>query len=208
MSIPSQVVGAGNNSVAVNPFKCAFSQALSAIPTLESWDDNTFSTVTKEQFVGTLNNGNIPYISAVATTNGAPASNWKPSPVAGGAVANRLKGTTNFVNLSTGIPGAGGAVTFNLNYEIPSDATVPSTNTFGVLAVRFAYSGPAPSLTFQFNDQSAGGTDGAPSFTNITPGAAGNFIRGADAGSTSANVIMTKPTGGVIDIAQIWVTNT
>lgn len=209
MAIPSQVVGGGNNSSAVNPFTCTFSQALSAIPTLESWDDNTFSTTTKEQFTGTATNTNIPYVSAVATTNGAPASNWKPtSPAAGGAVANRLKGTTNFVNLSTGIPGAGGTVKWNLDYEIPTDATVPSTNTFGVLAVRFAFSGATPTLTFQFNDLSAGGTDGAPQFTSITPGAAGNFIRGADAGSTGASVLMTKPTSGVASMPQIWVTNT
>lgn len=208
MAIPSNVVGAGSNSVAVNPFKCTFSQALSASPTLESWDDSTFSTTAKEQFVGTLNNGNIPYISAVATTQGAPASNWKPvAPVAGGQVANRLKGTTNFVTLSTGVPGAGGFVTWNLDFEIASDSAVPSTNTFGVLAVRFAYSGATPTLTFQFNDVSAGGTDGAPQFTNITPGAAGNFIRGGDAGSTNPP-LMTKPTGGVLSMGTVWVTNT
>lgn len=209
MAIPSKVVGAGNNSSAVNPFKVTFSQALSAVPTLESWDDSTFSTTAKEQFTGTATNGLIPYVSAVATTNGAPSSNWKPaSPAAGGAVANRLKGTTNFVNLSTGVPGAGGAVTFNLDFEIPTDASVPSTNTFGVLAVRFAFSGATPSLTFQFNDASAGGTDGAPQFTNITPGSAGNFIRPADSGVSSANVVVTKPTSGVADSGEIWVTNT
>src|SRR6266403_959451 len=99
MAIPSNVVGAGNNSSAVNPFKVTFSNALSASPTLESWDDSTFVTTIKEQFVGTGANGNIPYVSAVATTQGAPSSNWKPaSPTAGGAIANRLKGTTNFVN--------------------------------------------------------------------------------------------------------------
>jgi len=176
---------------------------------LESWDDSTFLTTVKEQFAGTGVNGNIPYVSAVATTQGAPSSNWKPaSRTAGGAVANRLKGTTNFVNLSTGIPGAGGSVTWNLDFEIPSDAAVPSTSTFGVLAVRYAYSGAAPTLTFQFNDVSAGGTDGAPVFTNITPGGAGNFIRPADAGSTSASVVVTKPTSGVLSAAMIWVTNT
>jgi hypothetical protein len=209
MSIPSAVVGAGNNSSAVNPFNVTFSQALSAIPTLESWDDSTFLTVTKEQFVGTAGNGNIPYVSAVATTGGAPASNWKPaSPAAGGATINRLKGTTNFVNLSSSIPGSGGTVKWNLDFEVPSDAAVPSTSTFGVLAVRFSYSGAAPTLTFQFNDLSAGGTDGAPVNTNITPGSAGNFIRPADAGATSANVVMTKPSSGVLSAATIWVTNT
>ena len=209
MSIPSNATGAGNNSSAQNVFRVVFSQNLSANPTLESWDDSTFASTGKEQFIGTTGNGNIPYLAGIATTDSAPAANWKPAVVAGGAVANRLKGTVNFVNLSTVVPVAGGAVRFNLNFEIPFDATVPSTNTFGVLAVRFSYSSATPTLTWQFNDASAGGTEGAPSWTTITPGAAGNFIRPADSGSTSANVVITKPaTSGTVDSAQVWVTNT
>jgi len=209
VAIPSQVVNAGNNSSNQNIFKITFSQALTAPPTLESWDDATFSTTNKEQFTGTATNGNIPYVSAVATTDVAPSSNWKPSsPTAAGAVANRLKGTTNFVNLTVNTPTAGGAVRFNLDFEIPVDATVPSTTTFGVLACRFSYAGATPTLTWQYNDVSAGGTEGAPQWTNITPGAGGNFIRPADAGTTSAFVAVTKPTSGVLDAAQVWVTST
>jgi len=209
MSIPSNVAGAGNNSSAQNVYRVVFSQTLSANPTLESWDDSTFSTTAREQFTGTTGNGHIPYLSGIATTDSAPVSAWKPAVVAGGAVANRLQGLASFVNLSTIIPVAGGAVRFNLNFEIPFDATVPATNTFGVLAVRFSFSGATPTLTWQFNDVSAGGTEGAPQWTNITPGAAGNFIRPADAGSSSANVVITKPaTSGTVDAAQQWVTNT
>jgi hypothetical protein len=209
MSIPSNVAGAGNNSSAQNVYRVTFSQNLSANPTLESWDDSTFSSTTREQFTGTAGNGLIPYLAGIATTDSAPLAAWKPSPVAGGATANRLKGLVNFVNLSTIVPVAGGSVRFNLNFEIPFDATVPATNTFGVLAVRFSFSGATPTLTWQFNDISAGGTEGAPQWTTITPGAAGNFIRPADAGATSASVIVTKPaTSGTIDSAQQWVTNT
>lgn len=209
MSIPSNATGAGNNSSAVNVFQIIFSQALSAPPTLEAWDDATFSTTIKEMFAGTVVNGHIPYLSAVATTNTAPVSNWKPGVIAGGAVANRLLGDTNFVILSTASPTAGGAVKWNLNWEIPSDATVPSINTTnGVLACRFSFAGATPTLTWQFNDFSAGGTDGAPQWTTLSPGSAGNFFRPADAGSTSANVAITKPGSGVVDSAQVWVTNT
>ena len=208
MPIPSQVAGAGNNSSARNVFKVTFSQALSAPPTIESWDDSTFSTTIKEQFVGTAVNGNIPYLAAVATTDAAPVGTWKPSVVAGGAVANRLKGTTNFVNASVNAPTAGTAISFNLNFEIPTDATVPSTNTFGVLAVRYSYSGALPTITWQYNDVGAGGTEGAPQWTSITPGGSGNYIRPADSGTTSANVAVTKPTSGTLDAAQVWVTNT
>ena len=209
MSIPSSVTGAGNPSSAQNVFRVTFSQNLSAVPTLESWDDGTFSTTNREQFTGTTGNGNKPYLSAVATTDTAPVSSWKPASVTpGGAVINRLVGLTNFVNLSVSIPVAGGAVRFNLDFEIPFDATVPSTNTFGVLAIRFAYSGATPTLTWQFNDNSAGGTEGAPSWTTLSPGSAGNFIRPADAGATSGNVVVTRPASGVIDSGSIWVTNT
>lgn len=209
MSIPSKVTGAGNNSSAQNVFRIQFSQALSANPTLEGWDDSTFSTATKEQFLGTAVGSFQPYLSAVATTDGAPSSNWKPAAQAGGGLTiNRLEGLISFVNLSTVIPVIGGIVRFNLDFEIPSDASVPSTNTFGVLACRFSYSGPTPTLTWQFNDNSAGGTEGAPQWTTITPGAAGNFIRPADSSATSSNVVVTKPLSGIADAGAIWVTNT
>jgi hypothetical protein len=210
MAIPSNAAGAGNNSSARNVFRIVFSQNLSANPSLESWDDATFSTTNKEQFAGTVQNGNNPSVAGVATTDAAPLAAWKPAaPAGGGATINRLKGLASYVILSSAIPVAGGAVSFNINFEIPSDATVPSINTYGVLACRFSFSGPTPTLTWQFNDVSAGGTEGAPSWTNLTPGAAGNFIRPADAGSTSASVVVTKPaSAGVLDAAQVWVTNT
>lgn len=210
MSIPSSVTGAGTGSSAQNVYRVVFSQALSANPTLESWDDSTFSSTSKEMFAGTTVNGHIPYLSAVATTDSAPTSSWKPAvPVAGGATINRLMGLTNYVNLSTTIPGAGGAVRWNLNWEVPSDATVPSTNTMnGVLAVRISYSGATPTLTWQFNDYSAGGTEGAPSWTTLTPGSAGSFIRPANNGATSSTVFFTIPTSGVLDAPAQWVTST
>lgn len=211
MSIPSAVKGAGNGNQVQNVFRITFSTALATVPTLESWDDSTFSSTSKEVFAGTVTNGNIPYQSAAATTDAAPVSpNWKPaSPVAGGAVINRLKGLTNFVNLSVGIPGAGGIVRFNLNWEEPTDAAVPATNTQNsVLACRYAYSGAPPTLAWAFNDNSAGGTEGAPVWTSITPGSAGNFVRPTDVSATSANLVLTKPSSGVADQGAIWVTNT
>jgi hypothetical protein len=210
MAIPSKVVGAGNNSQARNVFMVTFSQALAAVPTLEAWDDDTFSTVTKEMFAGTHDNGNIPYVSAVATTDSAPASaNWKPvTPVAGGATINRLKGRTNYVNLSASIPSANGSVRFNLDWELPDDMTIPSTNTGnGVIIVRYSYSGVAPTLTWQFNDNSAGGTEATPAWTTITPGGAGSVIRPCDSGSTSASLVVTKPISGVADAGEVWVSS-
>jgi hypothetical protein len=210
MSIPSQVANAGNNSSAQNVFRITYSQALAAPPTLEAWDDSTFSTTNKEMFTGTITNGNKAYVSAVATTDSAPVSAWKPaSGAAGGATINRLQGLVSFVNLSVAAPGAGGSVRFNLVWEIPSDAAVPSTNTLnGVLATRYAFSGATPTLTWQYNDVGNGGTEVSPQWTTITPGAAGSFIKPANTGSTSSSVFLTKPLSGTLDSPQVWVTAT
>ena len=207
MSVPSMVENAGNNSTAQNCFRITFSQNLASIPTLEAWDDNTFSSTVKEMFAGTAGNGNIPYLSAVATTNAAPSSAWEPAAAtAGGAVINRLQGTTSYVNLSTGIPVASGTVRFNLSWQIGYDASVPSTNTMnGVLACRYAYSGSTPSLTWAYNDNGAGGTEGSPSWTTISSGSGGNRIVPADSTATSSNIVLTKPTSGVADAPTIWV---
>lgn len=207
MSVPSKVTGGSNNSVAQNVLRITFSQALSAPPRLEGWDDSTFSTTVKEVFAGTAINASKPEVSAVATTDSAPASAWKPAAVvAGGAVINRLLGSTNYVNLSAAAPGAGGTVRFNLCWEIPSDASVPATNTMNlVFGIRLSYSGAVPSLTWAFNDNSAGGTEGAPVWTTITPGSAGNFARPADAGVSSGAIIITKPTSGTVDSGEVWI---
>ena len=206
MSIPSKITGGGNSSVAQNVLRITFSQALAAPPRLEGWDDSTFATVAKEMFAGTTVNGSKPMVSAVATTDGAPSSNWKPaSATAGGDTVNRLKGTSSYVILSTGNPGVGGVVRWNMDWEIPSDATVPATNSMnGVFAVRYSYSGSAPSLTWAYNE----GSEGSPSWTTITPGSAGNLIRPADSGVSSSAVVLTKPISGVVDAAELWITAT
>ena len=210
MSIPSKVTGGGNNSQAQNVLRVVFSQALSSIPSLEAWDDSTFGTTTKEMFTGTPVNGTKPYLSGIATTDAAPASAaWKPSVVPGGAVANRLQGRTSYVNLSVAVPSGGQSVRFNLDWELPSDMTIPSISTCnGIIIARYSYSGTAPQLTWQFNDFSAGGTEGSPVWTTVTPGSAGAVIRGTDAGATSASLGFTKPTTGVADASEVWVTNT
>jgi len=211
MAIPSAVVNAGNGHQQQNIFRITFSQALSSIPTLEAWDDSTFSTTLKEMFTGTAGNGNVPYVSGLATTDTAPGGpSWEPaSPVAGGAVANRLQGTTSYVNLAAEIPTAGFSVRFNLNWQVGYDATVPATTTQnGVLACRYAYSGTAPSLTWAYNDSGAGGTEAAPQWTTITPGSAGNYIRPMDSSSNSSSPVWTRPTSGVADAPTIWVTAT
>jgi len=207
MAIPGKVAGAGNNSLAQNVFKVTFSQALSAVPTLEAWDDFNFNATTHEVFAGTAGNGNIPMISAVATTDGAPANaDWKPAaPTSGGATINRLKGTDYYVNLAAAPPGAGESVRFNLCWEIPYDASIPA-DLDAVFIIRYSYSGAAPILTWYFNDEDAGGTEASPVWTQLTPGPSGNVLKPTDAGVSSSNLVLHKPPSGTVDNPELWVT--
>lgn len=153
---PYQLAGAGNNSTARNVIGITYSALLSSVPQLQAWDTSALTTILNQVFTGTAGNGSIPMVSAVATSDGAPVSAWKPgSATAGGATINRLKGSTNFVNLNATTPSSGtlpggvvagftgtdptaggpgnpgGTSRFNVVIEIPSDATVPSSVSSG-----------------------------------------------------------------------------
>jgi len=201
MAIPSVVVGGGNNSAAQMVFQITFSEATSDAPVLEAWDDYTFTTTAHEIFTGTAGNGSRSMLGGVATTNAAPASAWMPTDSTTGAqVINRLLGSTDTVALDTGAVSASGTVNFNLNWEIPSDAAIPS-DLAAILVVRFSYAGSAPILTWAYNE----GIEATPVWTTITPGVAGNKIKPADAGSTSSTVVLHRPVSGVQDCGELWV---
>ncbi len=205
MAIPSMIVGGGNNSTAQNVIRVTFSEATSDAPRLEAWDDYSFATVANEVFTGTTGNGDIPMIAAVGTTDSAPASAWVPATATGGgATANLLEGNTSYCNLSASSVAAAGNVTFNLNWKVPYDASIPS-DMAAVLVVRFSYTGPAPVLTWAFNDDDGGGTEGTPVWTTITPGLGGNKIKPADSGASAGNVILHRPVSSTVDAGEIWV---
>lgn len=213
MAIPSKTTGYGNNSTAQNVFKITFSQALSTAPKYEAWDNgSTFpakdasgATTAHEIFTGTTGNSSKPFLSLVATTSAAPTSAWKPtSATAGSANPNRLKGTTNYVTDPT-TPSASGSILYNTVAELPSDATTPSTTSCAyILQIRYTYTGSAPTLTYAFNDNSAGGTEATPVWTTFTPGTHG--VKHCSAGVTSSTLKLTLPTSGTIDSAEGWVT--
>ncbi len=206
MGIPSKVVGGGNNSVAQNVFKVTFSEATDDVPRLEAWDDYTFASVLHEIFTGTAGNSTLPMIGAIATTDAVPGSDWMPaSASAGGAVSNLLEGSTSYVDLAVAAVAQGGNVRFNLNWNIPYDAAIPS-DMASVFVIRFSYTGAAPVLTWEFNDDEAGGIEATPVWTTITPGLGGNKVKPADAGSTAGNVILHRPVSGTIDAPEIWIT--
>ena len=212
MAIPSKVTGAGNTSVATNVFRVTFSEATSDAPLLKAWDDANLNTILNEVFVGTAVNTNLPMINAVATTNSAPSSSWKPAGVtAGGAVINKLKGNTNYVNLHTGALTGGQEVKWNMCWEVPSDATVPQTGTNtmdAVILLEFTSAGTPPVLTWEFNDSSAGGTEGTPVWQAFTAGASGDFIIPTDAGVVAPNLVLHKPASSTLDAPEVWVSST
>jgi hypothetical protein len=207
MAIPGRIVNAGNNSDKQNVIKVVFSQPTSTIPTLEAWDDENFNTVANQVFAGTTGNGSKPMISAVATTNAAPASAWKPSSAAGGgATINRLKGNTNYVNLhSRALSGTGENVRFNLCWELPYDTDIPA-DLDAVFILKYSYSGSAPILTWYYNDGDAGGTESVPVWVAITSGVSGNVLRPADAGCSSSSIVLHKPVSSTVDNPELWVT--
>lgn len=206
MAIPAKATGYGNNSTAKNVFRLEFSTALSAAPKYELYDGATFpatgsaTTTSNEIFAGTAGNSNKPMMS-LADTNSAPASNWKPaSATAGGAVLiNRMKGQTNFVTAGN-TPGAGGAITWNMVLEVPSDATPGSAGQAHDLLVRYSYTGTAPTLAWKFNE----GTEGTPSWTVMTKDTHG--IRHCRTGSGAGNYLANIPTSSTEDTTEGWVT--
>lgn len=203
--IPTKIVGAGNNSDAVNVLRATFSEATSNIPKLMAFDDYNFTTTAKEIFTGTVGNGNKSMLCAIANTDGPPADPaWKPTTaVPGGATANRLKGATSYVNLSSAAINAGGSVLFNMCWEIPSDASIPS-DLFAVVMIEFNYPGSAPVITWEINDNEDGGTEATPSWTVLAPGTEGNALKPADSGSTPSNITLHRPPTGVQDAAEVW----
>lgn len=211
MAIPNKAVGYGNNSIAQNVFRITYSTALSSPPKWEAYDSaqsfptaDTAVTVANTIFAGTAGNSNKPMLSLVATTSAAPTSAWKPAAATGGSAnPNRIKGQTNFITDPT-TPGAGGIIRWNMVLELPSDATTSSTMAHDLLN-RYTYTGGAPTLTWAFNDTGAGGTEGTPVWTNLTPGTHG--IRHCRAGTVAGGpYLLTIPASSTIDSAEGWVT--
>ena len=208
MSIPSKATGYGNGSTARNVFQLTFSTALAGAPIYKAWDGATYpatgsaTTTANTVFAGTAGNSNAPMLSLVDTSSGSPTSSWKPSASAGSANPNRMKGSTNYVT-STVTPGAGGTITWNECLELPSDATTASTMAVD-LEITYQYTGAAPSLSWTYNDNGAGGTEGSPVWTTLTPGTHG--LRHCDAGTVAGTYRLTIPSVGTVDSGEGWVT--
>ncbi len=206
MAIPNKATGYGTGSTAINVFRITFSTALSAAPIYYAYDGGVYPavgsavTTSNDVFIGTAGNGNIPMLSLVDTSSGAPISAWKPAaPTPGSANPNRMKGLTNYVT-ATATPGAGGTITWNEVIELPFDATTASTMAAD-LVVSYQYTGTAPVLTWAFNE----GSEGAPVWTALVPGT--NGLRHCDAGTVSGGpYLLSIPAAGTANSIEGWIT--
>jgi hypothetical protein len=207
MAIPFKISTMGNQNTR-NVLKIVFSEALALPPKIEAWDnsqefparDSYGATTSKQIFSGTTGNGNIPMLYAVATTSSAPGAEWKPtSATAGGAVKNRLKGTTNYV-IDPTTPRAGEYILVNIGLEVPYDSALTAGAMDHIIQTRYFFSGAIPTVTFYGNS----GTESAPSWTRITPPTHG--MQFCDL-SVEGNYYLTLPEEGVSDAQVIWVTS-
>lgn len=199
MGIPSKVREAGNNSSFLWCFEVGFREGgTSDIPVLEAWDNFKTNSVAHELFTGTPENGNLPMLCAVATTDGIGAPDWKPAGVTpGGATVNRLKGSDSYVLLDDHFIWPNDAVYFNLCWEIPFDVTIPA-DLNSVLVVRYSYSGNHPVLRWRYCDP-------IDWLVDLTPGPDGNILKPTDAGVVYPDLILHPPMSGVLDSPEIWV---
>lgn len=214
MSIPSRVVGGGNGNAVKNVFRLTFSTALSSAPDFESYDStqsfpatDTVTTTGNTVFTGSTVNGSQPFLALITTTAGASTSSWRPSSATAGSTTttNLMKGTTNYVT-DTSTPGAGGIIYWNQDLQVASDLTTSSTFGFDIL-MRYTYTGSAPSLTWAFNDNVGGGTEGSPVWTTLTPGAHG--VRYVNSGTSGGGpYLLNIPTSGTASQGEIWVSAT
>lgn len=78
----------------------------SDVPILTAWDDYLMATVVKETLAGTTGNGNKSSVCGASTDAGATGDTWATglAQTPGGALINRLKGDTAYVNLGTAPP--------------------------------------------------------------------------------------------------------
>lgn len=207
--IPGKATGYGNNSTARNVFKLLFDTALSQAPIYKMWDGAAYPavgsavTTANDVFVGTAGNGNIPMMSLVDASAGAPSSAWKPAAATGGSAnPNRMKGSTNYVTAAS-TPGANGYIRWNEVLALPSDATTSSTMAVD-LEITYTYTGVAPTPVWSYNDSAGGGTEVSPVWQTLVPGT--NGLRHCNAGTVAGTYLLDIPAAGTVDSAEGWTT--
>jgi len=163
MATYDQIPEAGNIDSS-NALRVTFAtNDCSDVPQLTAWDDETMLTTAKELINGS---GGISYYCAVATESATPGADWVASctQTPGGALKNRLKGDSSFVNLDespSAVPTAGDVRRFNMALEVPSTATAQSDSV--AIAIKYFYTGSEPDVTLAYNDN----TEASPNWVAL-----------------------------------------
>jgi len=99
------------------------------------------------------------------------------------------------------------SIRFNMTASFGADSTVPSSSSQNILLqIQYQYTGSAPSLSYYYNDATAG-TDAVPVWIALTPGSDG--VRFVNAGTVSGTYKFTLPASGVSSgVTDLWVTAT
>lgn len=207
-----QVTGAGNVE-AQNVYRLLFASApCSDVPQLQAWDDHQMASTASESLAGTVANGHVSLVAAADTSDGPVADGWVPaSPAAGGALANRLRGTESFCLLGATAPGADEARTFQLAFGVAADSVPGAAGHQPVIAVKIFYAGAPPVPVFAYNV----GSDGVPSWeamssspkgTAMAMGVKNTIHATGPASTTLALDPVTKPGSGEKWAEGQWVT--
>ncbi len=214
MATTYQQVPLCGNIVGQNVLRFGFTvNGCSDIPILTAWDDYNMNTVAKETLVGTTGNGNKSSICGASTDTGATADAWATAlaQTSGGALTNRLKGNTAYVNLGTAAPGIGDYRRFQLAFGVNNDSAPGLTGHDVVLGIKVFYiTTDPPTISLQYNSAAS---EGSPVWVTLqlqvkgngTPPALPNTIYATGPDTTTAALDpVTKPETGEKFSEKYW----
>lgn len=199
--------GCMGNVSCVNAFKVLFSNALSAQPRLEAWDDAADMVAktapSDEILAGTASSGNNSWLAGADTSAGSnPGTGWYPSAEnSGGTTPSLLCGSKGYVLLDHATVLVASR-TFNIALKVPSDAAQSGTTQHTpVISIRYYYTGDEPGVEWQFNK----GAEASPDWATAVAGSQGDTLHftGPDASATFFDPF-TKP-DTLTEVDEYWI---
>jgi hypothetical protein len=211
MPVYEQVANAGNVA-GENVYKIRFAGApCSDVPQIQAWDDHNMTTTASESLSGTSASGGQSMVAAAHTTAAPTTTPWVPTTaVAGGAQANRLRGSESFCLLGTTAPAADEERKFQLAFACAADSVPGASGHQPVVALKIFYAGAPPTPQFSYN----AGSDGSPVWTAMVNGVRGtpmamgvkNTVHSTGAGSTTTSLQpVVKPGSGEKWADEQWI---
>lgn len=211
-SYPFKVFGVGATSVK-NVFKVKFTQAVSTIPQLLAFDNNTTTFYLTgdlfssdfDIFSGTNETENKPLLKIVDTTRDTPSNAWyTEATIKENCATCMMHGLSSYIKFRYSLSSmvAGASMTWNSLIEVPWDLTYSSTTRHD-LAIRYAYNGTIPNVTFYANNETLNGNDITPVWTDIDSSMVGILF--GDENSTLDKVTMKVPSSGSTMTKTAWV---